>query len=214
MDDLVSLLKLSKDAALPDDVALLVIRRARKHVIRSYSCMPSTMALMSCALPVKLFAPDVRDPRQFPGKDVHRWRHQRHPDRPQPMDYIDSTALGLIAKTAVFPTHNGRKPIIVSTNPDITRVLESMGFDRVFLILDCCRDEGCAQRAAGGRTLRTGNDDQSYRCAPRADEPERQESGDVSVVWWMRWRWAGAGARTSLIEGRMRAHPAFKNPDY
>lgn len=57
-------------------------------------------------------------------------------------DYIDSTALGLIAKTAVFlQLHNGRKPIIVSTNPDITRVLESMGFDQVFLILDCCCDE-------------------------------------------------------------------------
>ena len=57
-------------------------------------------------------------------------------------EYIDSTALGLIAKTAVFlQLHNGRKPIILSTNVDITRVLESMGFDQVFLILDCCCDE-------------------------------------------------------------------------
>lgn len=59
-------------------------------------------------------------------------------------EYVDSTALGLIAKTAVFlQLHNGRKPIILSTNPDISRVLESMGFDQVFLILDCRCDEEC-----------------------------------------------------------------------
>ncbi|HMU86302.1 MAG TPA: STAS domain-containing protein [Agitococcus sp.] len=58
-------------------------------------------------------------------------------------DYIDSTALGMIAKTAVFlQMHNQRKPIILSTNPDITRLLESMGFDQVFIILACeCHEE-------------------------------------------------------------------------
>lgn len=56
--------------------------------------------------------------------------------------YVDSTALGLIAKTAVFlQLHNGRKPIILSSNPDISRVLECMGFDQVFLILEGCCDE-------------------------------------------------------------------------
>lgn len=59
-------------------------------------------------------------------------------------DYIDSTALGLIAKTAVFlQMHNQRKPIILSTNPDITRLLESMGFDQVFIILECECQESC-----------------------------------------------------------------------
>lgn len=59
-------------------------------------------------------------------------------------EYIDSTALGLIAKTAVFlQNHNQRKPIIVSSNSDITRILESMGFDQVFVILDCNCDEEC-----------------------------------------------------------------------
>lgn len=58
--------------------------------------------------------------------------------------YIDSTALGLIAKTSVFlQMHNRRKPIILSTNPDISRVLESMGFDQVFIILACQSDEEC-----------------------------------------------------------------------
>ncbi|MFO1391500.1 MAG: STAS domain-containing protein [Agitococcus sp.] len=59
-------------------------------------------------------------------------------------DYIDSTALGLIAKTAVFlQMHNQRKPIILSTNEDITRLLESMGFDQVFIILACECEEKC-----------------------------------------------------------------------
>jgi len=59
-------------------------------------------------------------------------------------DYIDSTALGMIAKTSVFlQMHNQRKPIILSTNQDITRLLESMGFDQVFIILACECQESC-----------------------------------------------------------------------
>lgn len=50
---------------------------------------------------------------------------------------IDSTALGLIAKIAVFlRERRGKKPVILSTNPDVNRILNSMGFDRVFLILE------------------------------------------------------------------------------
>lgn len=50
---------------------------------------------------------------------------------------IDSTALGLIAKISVFMRDKlHKRPVILSTNPDITRVLESMGFDRVFLMLN------------------------------------------------------------------------------
>ena len=59
-------------------------------------------------------------------------------------EYIDSTALGLIAKAAVFlQMHNHRKPIILSTNQDITRILESRGFDQVFIILACECQEKC-----------------------------------------------------------------------
>lgn len=50
---------------------------------------------------------------------------------------IDSTALGLIAKIAVFLRQRlDKQPVILSTNPDVNRILGSMGFDRVFLILD------------------------------------------------------------------------------
>lgn len=49
---------------------------------------------------------------------------------------IDSTALGLIARISVFMRERlHKKPVILSTNPDVNRIMESMGFDRVFLIL-------------------------------------------------------------------------------
>lgn len=49
---------------------------------------------------------------------------------------IDSTALGLIAKIAVFFRKTSDiRPIIISTNPDINRILDSMGFDAVFNII-------------------------------------------------------------------------------
>ena len=50
---------------------------------------------------------------------------------------IDSTNLGLLAKIALYTTNRlGHKSVIVSPNPDITEVLESMGFEHVFTIVD------------------------------------------------------------------------------
>ncbi len=50
---------------------------------------------------------------------------------------IDSTSLGLLAKISVLARKKYNLiPVIVSTNQDITRILESMGFHRVFVILD------------------------------------------------------------------------------
>lgn len=46
---------------------------------------------------------------------------------------IDSTTLGQLAKLAVAAQRRfALKPAIVSTNPDISRILETMGFSRVF----------------------------------------------------------------------------------
>jgi anti-anti-sigma factor len=51
--------------------------------------------------------------------------------------YIDSTTLGMLAKLAVKAKEKSRfLPSIVSTNPDITRLLDSMGFECIFLIVD------------------------------------------------------------------------------
>ncbi|SEG16722.1 STAS domain-containing protein [Marinobacterium lutimaris] len=50
---------------------------------------------------------------------------------------IDSTSLGLIAKLAVKAAEQGMpRPTLISTNGDITKILYSMGFDQVFLLLD------------------------------------------------------------------------------
>lgn len=49
---------------------------------------------------------------------------------------IDSTNLGLLAKVAQFTDREfGRRATIVSTNADINTILESVGFDQVFLII-------------------------------------------------------------------------------
>lgn len=46
---------------------------------------------------------------------------------------IDSTTLGLLAKLSILSRQKvGLLPALVSTNPDITRLLESMGFEQVF----------------------------------------------------------------------------------
>lgn len=50
---------------------------------------------------------------------------------------IDSTSLGLIAKLAIKAREKGMPvPTLVSTNADITRILFSMGFDQVFVLLE------------------------------------------------------------------------------
>jgi anti-anti-sigma factor len=50
---------------------------------------------------------------------------------------IDSTTLGLLAKIGIFARKaNKILPTIISTNPDITRLVHSMGFDELFIIVE------------------------------------------------------------------------------
>lgn len=50
---------------------------------------------------------------------------------------IDSTTLGLLAKLSILSREKiGLLPTVVTTHPDITRLLQSMGFDQVFNIVD------------------------------------------------------------------------------
>lgn len=52
---------------------------------------------------------------------------------------VDSTILGLMAKLSVKVKEKFSIPTsIVSPNENITRILESMGFDQIFVILDSC----------------------------------------------------------------------------
>lgn len=49
---------------------------------------------------------------------------------------IDSTNLGLLAKVAHFTRERlDRRPVILSTRPDINTILDGVGFDQVFLII-------------------------------------------------------------------------------
>jgi len=50
---------------------------------------------------------------------------------------IDSTSLGILAKLSIRAQERfGFVPTLVSTNPDITRVLKTMGFEDVFHIVE------------------------------------------------------------------------------
>jgi anti-anti-sigma factor len=50
---------------------------------------------------------------------------------------IDSTSLGVLAKIALeSKSVLGVQPTLVTPNPDITRVVQSMGFDQIFIIID------------------------------------------------------------------------------
>jgi anti-anti-sigma factor len=50
---------------------------------------------------------------------------------------IDSTTLGMLAKMSIrMKKKMGFVPTLVSINPNITRVIMSMGFEKVFLMVD------------------------------------------------------------------------------
>ena len=51
-------------------------------------------------------------------------------------EIIDSTTLGLLAKIALAAKkHSGCLPSLISTHPDITRIINSMGLDSIFIIV-------------------------------------------------------------------------------
>ncbi|MCK5683368.1 STAS domain-containing protein [bacterium] len=50
--------------------------------------------------------------------------------------YIDSTSLGLVAKIALFCYNQKlKKPVLLSTNNEVTEVIKSMGFEQAFVII-------------------------------------------------------------------------------
>ena len=51
-------------------------------------------------------------------------------------EVIDSTTLGLLAKIALAAEKRSHfLPTLISTNPDVTRIVRSMGFDTIFIIV-------------------------------------------------------------------------------
>jgi anti-anti-sigma factor len=54
----------------------------------------------------------------------------------QETDFMDSTCLGLLARVATLkPPSQSEPPVIVSTHAEINQLLETMGFDQVFVLL-------------------------------------------------------------------------------
>lgn len=55
----------------------------------------------------------------------------------QEAEFIDSTCLGLLARVATRCLELGcERPVVVSVQPEVNRVLRSMGFDRVFVLVE------------------------------------------------------------------------------
>lgn len=107
---------------------------------------------------------------------------------------IDSTALGLLARIAVaLQARKLGRPVILCVNPDIQRILTSMGFDQVFRILqttaslrdqlaelpagDLSEDEVTQSVIDAHRTLMSLNESnqQSFRSLVDALESEQRQ---------------------------------------
>lgn len=70
---------------------------------------------------------------------------------------IDSTSLGLLAKLAIQAKRRYQLvPLIISPNPNITRLLDSMGFDQVF---DICASVGSSEQEFGELPLVSADED-------------------------------------------------------
>jgi anti-anti-sigma factor len=55
----------------------------------------------------------------------------------QEAEFIDSTCMGLLARVATRCLDRAcERPIIVSIQPEVNRLLRSMGFDQVFVLID------------------------------------------------------------------------------
>ncbi len=58
--------------------------------------------------------------------------------------FVDSTTLGVLAKLGLhLRTQRGIQPIMLSTNPDITTLTNSMGLGQVFVMLNCKTAASC-----------------------------------------------------------------------
>ncbi|MBO9493955.1 STAS domain-containing protein [Thalassotalea sp. G20_0] len=57
---------------------------------------------------------------------------------------IDSTSLGLLAKLSIMARKQiDQRPVLISPRPDITRILMSMGFERIFIIVEDVAGQTC-----------------------------------------------------------------------
>lgn len=97
---------------------------------------------------------------------------------------IDSTSLGLLAKLSIMARKQiDQRPVLVSPRPDITRILMSMGFERIFVIVEddgnhtgeyCeieCKD--CSEESVHARVL------DAHRVLMSLNEDNRKAFSDL-----------------------------------
>ncbi|MCH4248069.1 anti-anti-sigma factor GigB [Acinetobacter populi] len=62
--------------------------------------------------------------------------------------FIDSTVLGILAKLGIkLKQNHGIQAVMLSTNPDITTLANSMGLNQVFVILNYCGNPNVCTKA-------------------------------------------------------------------
>eukprot|EP01030_Chromulinospumella_sphaerica_P004863 gene4863-4763_t len=125
LDGLRQVFGLATLGEMPDDIALLVIQFAEQDgtfvlkfvgEVRLTLCsaLDATIERIFTALNFSAIVIDLTETRS-----------------------IDSTTLGLLAKLSIQSRQKvGLLPTVVTTHEDITRLLQSMGFDQVFNIVD------------------------------------------------------------------------------
>lgn len=64
------------------------------------------------------------------------------------VETIDSTSLGMLAKLSILARKRiNQRPVLISPLPDITRILTSMGFERIFIIVEDAGNQNSEYRA-------------------------------------------------------------------
>ncbi|WP_419536712.1 STAS domain-containing protein [Endozoicomonas sp.] len=97
---------------------------------------------------------------------------------------IDSTSLGLLAKLSILARKKiNQRPVLISPLPDITRILMSMGFERIFIIVEDAGDqkseyleiecEDCNEESTHARVL------DAHRVLMNLNEDNRRAFSDL-----------------------------------
>ncbi len=97
---------------------------------------------------------------------------------------IDSTALGLLAKLSIMARKRiNLRPVMISPKPDITRILMSMGFERIFIIVEFAGNHcdkyqeieanDCSEESTRARVL------EAHKTLMSLNENNRREFSDL-----------------------------------
>ncbi|MBK9950073.1 MAG: STAS domain-containing protein [Candidatus Competibacteraceae bacterium] len=96
---------------------------------------------------------------------------------------IDSTSLGLLAKIANFNRQRfAHQTTLLSTNPDVNQILETMGFYEIFTIRDTGENISALQQLAIEGRAEGGANPDCLRSAPHPERAQPPKSGAFKGV--------------------------------